>query len=306
MVRPYNRKTPKVAQAPQGPTFDGRPDAVDDSALDADDAALGIGEGEEALAPAFEPAPSVGAGAPQTISGVDVATLLANPDFARMVDAIVTSRLGAQAGAAPSPAPSSLGSSPEFREFMLRLERQFDAMQEQKPGYIKPWTADEMAARARGLADLKAILADYRARNVWPTYLLGEDFYGQSQNGLKIHKAGKKIRTLVFPAESFVPMDEYAARVYEAYKRWVGEVHEIGDLIASAMAIARGADGPAPPELTAGKPMLAQSDVIELEDEAVDVSPARTLGTLVPEPRVVGQRPASGGAPVGPEFTEYV
>ena len=80
---------------------------------------------------------------------------------------------------------------------------------------------------------------------------------------------------------------------------------DIGDLIATAMANARGQVGPEAPELTGGKPVIAQSDVIELDDEAVDMSPPRQMGTLVPEPRVIGQRNATG-APIGPELTEYV
>jgi len=288
-----------MAQAPQGPSFDGSADAVDDTTLAVDDAALGIGEGEEELAAAFEPAPE----APATVGGLDVKALLANPDFAKLVDAIVATRIGA-APVAPVAPTSQIGGA-EWREFMGKLERQFDAMSEQKPGYIKPFSADEVAARARGLRDMKAILAEYRAKGVWPTYLLGEPFYGQSQNGLKLHEAGRKIKTLVFPAESFQPLDEAAARVYEAYKRWVGEVHEMGDLIAAAMAAARGDNGPQAPELTGGKPVAAQSDVIELEDDAIDVSPRRQMGTIVPEPRPVGQRGATGPA-VGPDFAEYV
>jgi hypothetical protein len=283
--------TPAAVHAAADAEFEAEPNA--------DDAALGIGDGEEEMAPAFAPAAVAEAAAG---SSLDIAALMANPDFLKLVDTIVASRIGATA---PPVVAAAQAGGPDWQQFMEKLDRAFNAMSEQKPGYIKPWSADERAARDAGLRDLKAILADYRAKGVWPTYLLGEDFYGQSQNGLKIHKAGKKIKTLVFPAESFQPLDEPAARVYEAYKRWVGDVHEIGDLIATAMANARGQDAPTAPELTGGKPLAAQSDVIEMEDEAVDVGPSRQMGTLVPEPRPIG-RPGTTGAPVGPEFTEYV
>lgn len=285
----YGRRA--VSAAPQGPAMDD-----DDAALMEDDAALGIGQEDEAPVAAFAPAP-----VPETVAGLDVAALLANPDFAKLVDAVVASRMGAAQPARMAAPDGAAGiGTAEWRELMDKLGRQFDAQQEQKPGYVKPWTAQEIAARARGLSDLKAILADYRARGIWPTYLLGEDFYGTSVNGLKTHKAGHKIKTLVFPAESFQPCDQAAATVYEAYKRWVGEVHDISDLIATAMMTARGNEAP---DLVRAGPALAQSDVIEVEDEVVDMSPARTMGSLVPEPRTVGKRMASG-APVGPEYVD--
>jgi len=262
-----------MATEPRGP------DMGEDALVTADDAALGIGEDNA-------PAP------PPAAQGFDVNALMAHPAFAAAVEAVVAARYGAQAAAA--------NAGPDWDRLMEKFDRQFNAMNDQKPGYIKPWTADEKEARDRGLADLKAILADYRAKGVWPTYLLGEDFYGESQNGLKIHKAGATIKTRIFPADSFKPLDEAAVHAYEAYKRWVGEVHDIGDLIATAMANARGAPAP---EVSRGGPKLAEPEVMEVEAERRDMTPARQMGTLVPEGRS-GSPKTLSGVPLGPTYIE--
>jgi hypothetical protein len=282
--RKYIRKTPKMppSNAAQGPTF-----------ADEADEALGIGVDDEA-------APS------SDIGGVDMAKLMAHPAFAAAIESIVEARLKQ---AAPAPASTgSTGSEAAFNAFLSKFDHMLEVQAEQRPGYIKPLSADEVDARARGKRDMFALLKQFKAEGVWPHYLLlGSEneqagaFYGPSPNGPMIYQAGQEIKTRLPPAETFQPLNEPAVRVFEAYKRWVGEVIPVDELIAQAAAAARGQSNA--PEVEHETRTL-DPEVMVVDVPKREVGPKRVLGTITPELRgkpMPGQ-PNVVAQPTGPIF----
>lgn len=278
----YVKKADRMAQAAQGPSF-----AADD------DAALGIGDEDAAAA--------------SDIGGVDMAALMAHPSFAQAIESIVEARLRV-AGQAPPQHVGSTGSEAAFSAFLSKFDHMLEVQAEQRPGYIKPLSADQVDARAKGKSDMFALLRQFKADNVWPHYLLiGSDneqagaFYGPSPNGPMLYMAGQEIKTRLPPAESFQPLNESAVRVFEAYKRWVGEVIPVEELIAQAAAAARGqSDAPEVEHET----RTLDPEVMVVDAPRRDVGPKRVLGTITPELRgkpTPGQ-PGVSAQPVGPIF----
>ena len=251
----------------------------------------GVGETDADLGIGVEDAPAV----------ATLEALMADPSFASLIDKAVQARM-AQMGVAQAPTLMPNTNS-AFDAFLEKLEHVIDVTNEQRPGYIKPLSADEMDRRAAGRTEMFALLARFKAERVYPHYLLGEQFYGPSPNGPILYDAGQEIRTFLPPAESFKPLNEPAAIVYSAYKKWVGEVVPVEDLLAQALIDARG--GPRVAEVT-DAPMPVESDVVLVDAPRRDVSPTRILGTAMPEQRgrATPSMPGSMAQPVGPVFVE--
>lgn len=228
---------------------------------------------------------------------VTVDTLLANPAFAALLDAAVSAKM--QAMGVSAPAPDKRDSDVALEAFMSRFDHMLEVQAEQRPGYIKPLSAHEIDRRRAGQAEMRQLLIDFKARGVWPHYYLTESFHGPSPNGPVLYEPGQEIKTHLPPAEGFRPLNEPAAQVYAAYKKQVGEVATIEDLIAQALVDARG--GERVPEV-ANEPERAPSDVMLVDAPKRDVGTTRVLGTLVPErlgSRVPGLAHA-GATPSGP------
>lgn len=223
-------------------------------------------------------------------------------DLQAMIEAAVRQQMQT---ASPGPTTKTSTES-DFREFLDKFGHSIEVLQEQRPGYIKPLGADEIDSRAKGKADMFALLRQYKADNVWPEYLLsdeGNPFYGPSINGPVLYEAGQTIRTHIAPAECFQPLNEPAMQVYQAYKRWIGEVVPIEELIAQAAAAARGQAYDSAPEV-AFESKVDAPEVQLVSTPIRDVGPKRVLGTLTPEtsgkpmPRQAGVAPQ----PAGPIF----
>lgn len=243
----------------------------------------------------FETDEDLGIGADEPTPALDLNALLAHPDFAKVINAAVEARMGAL-GRQTSGLPST---DRAFDAFLDKLEHVIGVASEQKPGYIKPWTAEEVDARRRGHSDMLQLIVEFKASKLKPLYLLKEPFYGPSPSGPILYEAGREIITCLPPAENWEPQNEAAAKVYSAYRRWVGDPISVEDLLANAMMNARG--GPRVAEVT-DEPALAHSDVELVEGAVREVGPTRTLGTVVPETRgkLMPGQPGITGQPVGP------
>ncbi len=239
------------------------------------DAALGIGQDDDAPA-ADDP----------------LAALMANPQFAALLDKAVSARL-AQMG---SPAVPVAGGG-DFGAFLQKMERMIEAQTIQQPGYIKPLTPDQLMDRAQGEVEMRALIEKFRAKETPPLYLLGLQFYAGDQ----LYEAGQEIRTFLPPAESFQPMNDPAVQVYTAFLRSIGGATPgIGDQLAAAMVAAK-----AQPLVTGmpGAAPAARGPVEVVQGRApVQVGPKRILGSMVPEQHTTSVTPQPAGTPRGPAF----
>lgn len=247
----------------------------DDSFAGADDAELGIGE-----------------------QGADLEAMMAHPAFAQLLDKAVAARLGA-----PAPAVSTDSNEAVFAAFLSKFEHLVEARDEQRPGYQKPLTADEIGERRAGHREMIALLKRFKAENIWPKYLLSDEsnpFYGPSPKGDILYMAGQEIFTRLPPSEGFVPMDAAAVQVYAAYKRWVGEPVSIEELTRQAAIDAMGSNAPQMAPVEA----IAEPEVRVADTPLRDMSPKRTLGTLTPEMHGVAmpRQPGVVAQPQGPVF----
>lgn len=248
------------------------------------DAALGIGEDDAA-----------------PLAQVDVQALLNHPDLAKVIDAMVNQRLAALA-----PQTARSGEERAFDAFLAKFDHMLEVQAEQRPGYIKPLSAEEVDSRRQGREDMFALLAEYRTANIWPEWLLGDEanpYYGPSPNGDILYEAGQKIASRRPPGEGWIALNEPAMKVYEAYKRWVGDVIPIDDLIAQAAAIARGESSTVTAEMPT-QARIEDPDVRLISADKVDVAPKRVMGTIAPELRgkPMPRQPGLTPQPVGPVF----
>jgi hypothetical protein len=252
------------------------------SSVDDSDEDLGIGA-DDGAAPA----------------AADFGALLNDPRFAAMIETIVGQRM-AQAGAVAAPG----GFSPEYAALLDRIERSLSAKDEQRPGYMKPLTADELASRQEGEASMWRLIDEARTRakrgGEWPRYLLGDIFHGPSPAGPVLYSAGQEINWTGAPAECFSPLNDSAAEIYVAYKQWVGEIISVDDLLRKAAAEARG--GVAIPDTALVR--SGAEDIQVIDAPIRDMTPKRILGTSglevrgTPTPR----GPGVTQAPVGPIY----
>ena len=259
--------------------------APEPSLAEQDDADLGIGEDEVASSPT---------------AGLDMAALMADPAFAKLVaDAVATKLAG-------SMAPTETKTSDAmFDAFLSRFDHMLDVTGEQKPGYVKPLTPEEVDARRAGQAEMKRLLRLAKERKTWPSYLLADEanpFYGPSPAGPILYQAGQEINWRGPPAESFKPLNEEAVAIFAAYKRWVGEPVSIEELTRQAVADARGV--PYVPEYM--QDTSGGEDIQVVDAPVRDVAPKRTMGTFTPEVRgrIMPGQPGVVAQPAGPIFVD--
>jgi len=266
----YVKKADRVT--PQGPS------------IEDDDATLGIGVDDDAPAKSEGPA-------------LDFTALLNHPSFAKIVDAAVAQRLAVSA-------PSSGSFSPEYSALLERIERSLSAKDEQRPGYMKPLTADEIQSRREGEArmwsEIETAKSRARAGGEWPKYLLTDTFNGPSAAGPVLYDSGQEINWLGAPGETFQPQNEAAAIIYAAYRQWVGKPVTVDQLLAKAAAEARG--GTAIPEQALVR--TGAEDIQVIEGPLRDMTPKRVLGTSGIETRgkPMAKQPGIVQQPQGPVF----
>lgn len=253
--------------APQGPS-------VEDSDED-----LGIGAGDDT--PAF-------------------ADVLNDPRFAKLIEAAVSQRMASMGHAAPAQS----GSEAAFAAFLGKFEKIVEARDEQRPGYMKPLSAGEIADRNAGQEKMFALIAECkRGSGEWPKYLIAdpEGFHGPSAAGPMLYPPGQEINWRGPPSDKFQPLNAPAMAIYAAYKQWVGEVVSIEELVAAAANEARG--GIAIPESALVR--AGAEDIQVIDAPLRDMTPTRALGTNGPETR--GRpMPAQAGAVMAPQGPVYV
>lgn len=262
---------------------------MDAAGVDEDDEALGIGVDDDEPQPAFT-----------------VEALMEHPEFSKVLEAAVAQKLAQMGHQAPAQ-PMNPGSA-TFDAFLEKLEHVMGVRDEQRAGYIKPLTAEEMDARKQGAADMKALLRRFKAENIWPTYLIvgegpGAFFYGPSPNGDISYEAGTQIRCRLPPSELFQPVDEAAAQVIEAYRRSVGDPIPIEDLVSQAIINARGPSQAPAIEQTV---KVLEPEVMIVDAPKRETGAKRTFGTIVPELRgqTMPKQPGVSAQPVGPVFVD--
>jgi hypothetical protein len=254
-------------EQPAGPEFT----HDDEHPSDAD-----LGVGEEVRAPAM-----------------DLNALMANPEFAKLVDQAVAARL-----AQVAPAAASDSRSEEMKGFVASLAHLIEVQAMQQPGYIKPISAEELDRRAGGLVKMKALLKDFEAKGCAPLYLVGEGGFFECTNAQEF-QPGDQIKTYLPPSENFIPRNREAEEVYGAMLVWIGgHTPGIGEQVEAAMQAAHGQVPLVTGALNPGQP---KSKVELVHAPRVPVGPRRQAGTIVPERHDVSLAERAAG-PQGPVF----
>ena len=239
-----------------------------------DDAALGIGDDDGAE---------------------DFSSVLSDPRFAKLLDAAVAQRMASLA-----PVASPGGSDAAFAAFLANIEKVIGARDEQRPGYFKPLTAEEMESRAHGKVEMEALIRRNKADNIWPCYLLSDTFMGPSAAGPILYSAGQQINWRGAPAECMAPQNDAAAEVYVAYKKWIGEAVSVKDLLAQAAAEARGGEVISDMAIV----RTGAEDIQVIDAPIRDMTPKRILGTsgIETRGRAMPGQPGIVAQPKGPVF----
>lgn len=224
----------------------------------------------------FESDADLGIGDDDAPAQIDIAALIAHPQFAALIDAAVVAR-GANNG-------SAAAQGADFAALTATLQRMFEVQSQQQPGYIKPLSVEEVDRRADGYVQMKALLKKFEAERRPPLYLLTEMFF-ECTNAVQ-YEPGRQIRTYLPPAESFKPQNDEAEQVYAAMFQWIGgKTPDISEQVEEAERNAH-----LPPLVTgAMEPLRGTSRLVEAVDAPLkDVSRKRVAGTIVPERRDVG------------------
>jgi hypothetical protein len=245
--------------------------------------------------------------------GMDMDAITSSPAFQ---DAVAKAVAAAMANIVPqNAAPTS--STPEWQRFMDQMERMTDSLNVQKPGYQKPLSPEELGLRAEGemefwrlIRRVRLDIADHGKEaavrmGLVPMYIIGENgFYGSTAQGETLFAPGLQIYLTVAPPEDFLPMNETAGAIMRAQMQWIGEpTPDIGELVAQAMIRAKGGDS----TFIVGDASPSHSDdamIVDASLAPVNMAPARTMGTNVPELKPVNMPFAPGSSPVptGPVF----
>lgn len=222
-----------------------------------------------------------------------LAAMMASPEMQRLIDAAVASKLAQMGAPVQGPAQTE-----DFKAFTASLAHLIEVNAMQQPGYSKPLSAEEVDRRASGLVEMKALLEQYERAGTPPLYLLQDGFF-ECTNALEF-QPGSQIRTYLPPAESFVPKNPEAERVYAAMMQWIGgPTLGIGEQVEAAMIASKNL---APLVTGALNPMAGKRGLVELVNVPVtDVSRKRMSGTLVPERHDISLAERAAG-PQGPVF----
>ncbi len=223
-------------------------------------------------------------------NGAAITALMADPKFAKLIDAAVQARLASMGGVA---AAAPMSRSEDFAAFTETLKHILSVQAMQQPGYIKPLPADEIDRRADGYVQMTALLKKYEQAGTAPEYVIGEGGFFECTNAMQF-QPGSRIRTYLPPAESFQPQNSEAKAVFAAMLQWIGgPTPGIGEQLEAAQREAHQA-----PLVTGALQSMQRPSRVELIDgPRVDVSRKRVAGSIVPERRGSGI-----GEPTGPVF----
>ncbi len=236
----------------------------------------------------------LGIGEEVSVPPMDLNAMLANPAFAKLIDAAVTARMSQMGGHSVSPAQSDQAA------FVASLAHLIEVQAMQQPGYIKPLSAEEVDRRASGLVEMKSLLRKFENEGHPPLYLLGGDGFYECTNAIEF-QAGDQIRTYLPPAESFIPKNREAEEVYAAMLVWIGgPTPGIGEQVQAAMEAAH----QAPPLVGSTLKQIGNPSKVELvQAPRQDMNRRRMAGTLVPERHDISlAERVTGGGPQGPVF----
>lgn len=248
----------------------------------------------------FETDEDLGIGEELDLGGHDgdsaaLAALVANPAFAKLIDAAVAARM-AQLGAPAAAAPAN---TEAFSAFTETLKHLIDAQSMQLPGYQKPLPADEIDRRLRGKVEMLALLADYEKQGDAPLWEVGEGGFFECTNALEFGP-GQLIRTFLPPPEDFVPQNEAARKVHAAMMQWIGgPTPSIGEQVQAAHIASK-----QPPLISGALQADRRPGLVEVVDVGAKTTARpmrRSMGSIVPERREIGLAERAAG-PSGPVF----
>jgi hypothetical protein len=177
------------------------------------------------------------------------------------------------------------------------INRSNEAAAEQRPGYVKPYSADELEARTAAYTEARAILVDlirrYRAllddgqddeaQALAPRYRLLEDAYEDASG--EYQTAGTLIHWWRMPGVHMRPENGVARELSRLMWRFIGgEKQNSADVLAETLAARRGQQNmPALPEIG----LLTQRPQAELRmtrvvgSEQEEIGPSNIHGTVV-------------------------
>lgn len=274
---------PRYQAAPSETLAGSEHDAPDDYAPT--DAELGIGEEIERE--------------PVVPAGDALATLMAQPEFAALIDKAVESRLegrlkemGAVSTATTMPS-GGIDLQALVSALVTALDRNANVNASQSPGYKKPISADEMERRASAYVEMEALCRDaVEGRTERPMYLLKDHFY---DNNLYKWEPGDTIYWCGAPSVEMDPQNEPARAVSRAMYRWIDTVPVSGFEVEAEpdRNFAASADPRRPTPLPeAGRPIAGRGAEAVPNTGRQIVTARRVAGTITNETERPSLRPS--------------
>lgn len=224
------------------------------------------------------------AGIPPSAPAVDTASPAFKEAVASTVAEVLANMGAPQASAAPS----------DWAEFMQSMKQLAQSLNDQKPGYNKPLSPEEMAEREEGRkAFFRLIEAakdaveemgpkGARERGLLPEYIVGPGgIYAMTESGEQLFSPGQRAFLTIPPPIDFEPLNEAAEAIMLAQKQWLGQERpDVGEMVAAAQIRAMGRD---PAEASDRRTNRRSRDVFDLDADApvVDVGPRRIMGAMV-------------------------
>lgn len=192
-------------------------------------------------------------------------------------------------------APKAEAAPADWAEFMQSMKQLAQSMDQQRPGYAKPLSPEELADREEGriaffrlLDQARDAVEEYgrkgaRERGLVPEYTVGPNgFYMPTDDGEQLFSPGQPLFLTAAPPADFEPLNEAAGLIMAAQKQWLGEeVQDVGEMVAAAQMRALGHDPDKADRDTARRTRVVAE--IDHDRETVRVGPRRIMGTTVEE-----------------------
>lgn len=227
------------------------------------------------------------------------AALLEHPALQAAIDAAVNARVSALTSGLATPAATAGGQDAgTMQAFIETIRHLIDVQAEQRPGWKKPLSAEQIDRRAAGYTEMKALLQHYEENETPPLWEVGEKGFFECVNALEFTE-GQKIRTYLPPAEDFVPKNPEAERVHAAMMQWLGvKTPDIGEQLKNAMLASKQA-----PMITGTLQPTSKPGLVQVVAEAAPEvkRKRRTMGTIAPERHESSLADRAAG-PQGPVF----